>query len=290
MFQRISAAYKRLTEDEEEHAEEDDDVDGATTVHTYKRMFETMYCTYSESFMRWLNGNGPELRLLRAMYAQLSRSKTILKTSANQAANQAANQDIVQTLDVSLEDMYRRRIKKVTVRRYRWSTITQRVEEDGYTVLVPVDKGCICFPDEGDIVDSTSPPGHLYFIIMANDDDATAYGRLFRDTQAPCTLRYKMHITPYDMCFGGGEYHISHYKEPIRLNVGTQFYKRCHAPVEVHGFGLWNPEAQQHDSLLIDITVIPDTLARRALFHSLYVTERAPPPLPSVVVHKTVMA
>jgi len=297
-FQSISAAYTFLKDYTSNIDGNPYLYDDSTSVHEYKNMFEVIYNKYSVSFSKWMQA--PEIKLLKTMYSQIKN--TFISTNLDDNKNNTPSQhntssssssssspsplkknsnkyystkfDIIQTLHVSLEEIYNRTIKKVTIYRFRWSEKNKCTEQNSYTVLVPTENACVCFPNDGDS-DEQGNVGNLYFVILNSDKsdktDKNKDGVIYRDTNNPYILRCTIHITPYDMCYGGGEYYIKHYNNPIRLKVGSHFYNRCHKPIIVPDFGLWNPTEHKHDSFVIDIDVCNDsTLARKVLFQSLY--------------------
>ena len=258
----------------------------SASVYDYKQMFEIIYNKYSSSFTNWMEV--PEIRVLKKMYSQIKKTLISEKTGdfdqkkdtsrdasptrqRSTTTKRAPKLDIIQTLNIPLEEIYNRTIKKVTINRFRWSAQSKCTEQNAHTVLVPTENACVCFPSEGDS-DESGNVGNLYFVILNSDKtDKIENGVIYRDHQNSYILRCNIVISPYDMCYGGGEYCIPHYTKPIRLKVGSHFYNRCHKPVIIPNCGLWNPRERGYDSFEIDVTVGNDTtIARKALFQSLY--------------------
>ena len=292
-FQRVSLAYQTLSKQND--AEDAFGAEGAfgafdaedTSPESYKVLFEQMYRRYAPTIRRCFDS--PEMKLARGVYGCL-RSTIASKVSqagegerpnervevdpppepeapeAPEALKHDSQLDITQRIRVTLKEVFDREIKKVVVKRFRWDAAAQRQAPSLHTVVVPLEHVEVCFPGEGDT--TANAYGDLHMSVHATDS------HLHRDEEDASLLHCAVRISPYDMCYGGGKYLVPHFGRRIVLEVGSQFYRRCHRRVEVPHYGLWNSERGAHGSLMIDVAVDADAdtsePARKALFRSLY--------------------
>tara|TARA_Y200000002_G_C22646557_1_gene649372 strand:+ start:103 stop:1254 length:1152 start_codon:yes stop_codon:yes gene_type:complete len=176
--------------------------------------------------------------------SDINIEETVLKKGEN----------IIQHLNVTLQELYRRDIKKINILRYKYNNKEENLLKEEHTVLVPIENNINFYPEEGDQKNKDEIPGDLFFII--NDIPDPLFKRN-KDNQF--ILECKIDISPFELCYGGEKIIVHPSLTKINLTIKEHFYERINSnPTILPSFGLWNSEKNQYEDLYIYFNLLSD--------------------------------
>ena len=167
--------------------------------------------------------------------------------------------DVVQVLEVSLEEVYRRDIKKVQFTRYCRAPSNGVGETEVVTVLVPLEHQSVFYGGLGDQRAEDDEAGDAVFVVVAKKHDIYERDQ-FR-------LRATLEISPYELCFGGRRVLPHPSGGTVVLEIRENFFERIDRAIVVPGYGLFDAEKGGHDALVLNFRVCTalDEVQMRAL-------------------------
>ena len=153
----------------------------------------------------------------------------------------------MQVLEVSLEEVYRRDIKKVQFMRYERDRDTGEVRQAQETVLVPLEHQSVRFAGLGDCHDGDAAAGDAIFVTSVMGDGLyECEGR---------ALYGVIDVSPYELCFGGRRVLPHPSGESIALDIRENFFERVGQHVVVPHYGLFDGARGRRNDLTLRFRV-----------------------------------
>ena len=167
----------------------------------------------------------------------------------------------MQVLEVTIEEVYRRDIKKIQFVRFeRDPANNEGVRTVHETVLVPVEHASVRFAGLGDCNTGDTVAGDAVFVMsVLRDELYELHAR--NDHELHATIE----VSPYELCFGGRRVlpHPSGNGDTIVLEIGPRFFERLERIVTVPRHGLFDAQLGIRKDLHLSFRVCTELDSRQ---------------------------